>query len=176
MKKIVSIIALASLALASFGADIVRYSGGNIAINSANGSAAVTNGLYATSVAAATTATNLVMVNPGSFYQDRDIILTLTAQATAASTTNAVFVFTASGNNISVTNSATTGAAGSATPRGTFLTVTLPLNGTTAVTTNVILSPATTPAFANGLNVYCESIAMGVGTASLTNYSVTAVQ
>ena len=176
MKKIVSIVAVSVVALASFGADTLRYSAGNIAINSANGSAAVTNGLYATSIAAATTVTNLVLVNPGSYYQNSDVILTLTAQATSATTTNAVFVFSATGSNISVTNSATTGANGSATPRGTFLTVTLPLNGTTAVSTNVVLSAASTPAFATGLNVYCESISMGVGTASLTNYSVTAVQ
>jgi hypothetical protein len=176
MKKF-SLIAIAALvALASFGADVVRYGGGNVAVNSANGSASITNGLYAYSIAGGATATNLELLNPGSYYQNSDLIVTIQAQATAATTTNAVFTFSATGSNISVTNSATTGASGSAAPRGTFLTVTLPLNGTTAVTTNIVLSPATAPAFANGLNVYLESIQMGTGTASLTNYTVTAVQ
>ena len=177
MKKLTSIIGLLAIVSAAFGADVVRYGTGNVVVNSANSSATVvTNGLYPNSVAAVTTATNLVLLNPGSFYADRDISLQFTAAATAASTTNAVFVLTATTANIAITNNAANGWAQSASPRSTYLTVTLPLNGTTAVCTNIVLSPASTPAFANGVNLYLETVAMGAGTASLTNYSITVAQ
>lgn len=174
MKKF-AILAVSLLASAVFAADTVRVGGINAPVNSSSGSSVTTNGVYALSIAGSSIVTNLVLLNPGSYYADRDICLQFQAQATGATTTNAVFVLSSTVQSISITNGAN-GTAGSSSPRGTFLTVTLPLNGTTPVTTNIVLSPSSSPAFANGLNVYLESIQMGTSAQALTNYSVTVSQ
>jgi hypothetical protein len=148
------------------------------AVNSAVGNASTataTNGVYSSSIAGATTESNIIQINPGS-NPHGSLVLQLTASATAASTSNAVFVITSSALPIAITNAATSGVAGSASPRGTFATYTLVLNGTTPVTTNIVLTGSSTPSVANGLNLYLESIQNTHATALLTNYSVVVVQ
>jgi hypothetical protein len=133
-----------------------------------------TNGLYTASITNGTES-NIVLLNPGAPNTDQDTVIQLTAQANAATTSNAVFVISSSALPITITNSASTGAAQSANPRGTFTTYTLVLNGTTAVTTNIVLSHYSTPAVGRGLNLYLESIQNTSLTALLTNYSVAVV-
>jgi hypothetical protein len=186
MKKIISILTLCVLTTALFAADTVRYGTGSAIINSQStwvtntAVGLVTNGFYPPYIVGTNTCTNLVLLNPGGSLPgaDKDIVIQFTAAATAATTTNVVFTLTATvGNPISITNAPATGWNGSAAPRGVFSTQTLALNGTTPVTTNVVFSPAVAPYFANGLNLYLETIQMGVAaTACLTNYSVTVVQ
>ena len=133
-----------------------------------------TNGLYTASITNGTES-NIILLNPGAPNTDQDTVIQLTAQANAATTSNAVFVISSSALPITITNSASTGAAQSANTRGTFATYTLVLNGTTAVTTNIVLSHYSTPAVGRGLNLYLESIQNTSLTALLTNYSVAVV-
>ena len=140
-----------------------------------NNTTLATNGLYTAGIASNTTETNLVLLTPGAM-PDGDVVIQFTAAATGSTTTNVVFVLTSSVLPISITNNSAIGN-NSANPRGTFNTYTLALNGTTTVTTNVVLSKATTPTVANGLSLYLESIQMGVASGVLlTNYSVAVVQ
>jgi hypothetical protein len=140
-----------------------------------NSTSQPTNGLYTAGIAGNTIETNVLFLNAGG-TQDGDVIVQFIASATAASTTNVVFVLSSSVQPLYITNNPTTGANGSASPRQTYATVTMALNGTALVTTNVVFSKFSTPPLANGLNLYLESIQNGAGTASLTNYSVLSVQ
>jgi hypothetical protein len=150
------------------------------AVNSANGTtnstSLATNGLYSAGIAASTTETNLVLINPGSSPNSR-LVLQLTSAGMTASTSNTLtFVISASALPVTITNSTTTGANYSATTRGTFASYALALNGTTSVTTNIVLNASSTPAIANGLNLYMETIAVsGAGANVATNYSVVVV-
>lgn len=169
----------ALLTLATNAATVIGVPSGGKIVNSGSGSTTgvATNGLYPTAIAAATTITNLVLLNPGSFQSDGTLILQFTASGTTASTTNtAVFALSASASTIAITNSTALGVAGSASPRATFPSVTLTLNGTTPVTTNVVYSANAAPYYANGLNIYLESIAGNTGSSAITNYSVVPVQ
>jgi hypothetical protein len=147
-------------------------------VNSASGgtnTSLATNGLYSSSIAAATTETNLVCITPGGF-NDMDMVVQLTANGTSASTTNTVaFLITSSALPVVITNSTALGNGQSGSPRGTFATYTLALNGTTAVTTNIVLSHYSSPAVGKGLNLYLESVAVNAGSSSATNYSIAVV-
>ena len=149
------------------------------AVNSANGTtnstSLATNGLYSAGIAASTTETNLVLINPGSSPNSR-LVLQLTSAGMTASTSNTLtFVISASALPVTITNSTTTGANYSATTRGTFASYALALNGTTSVTTNIVLSHYSSPAVGKGLNLYLESVAVNAGSSSATNYSVVVV-
>ena len=155
----------------------------NSQIGSQIGTSIATNGLYTGSIVSPVAATavsvvetNLIQVNPG-VQPDGDVILQLGAQATAATgaTNTITWTFTGSVLPVTITNSTTLGNNGSANPRGTLASYTLALNGTTPVTTNIVLSKFSTPAIANGLAIYCESIGVVAG-ATATNYYVAVVQ
>jgi hypothetical protein len=151
------------------------------AVNSANGttnsSTLATNGLYTAGLAASTTETNLISITPGNIV-DGDLVLQLTATGVTAASTNgsAVFVITGSVLPITITNNATTFVNQSSTVRGTFATVSLALNGTATVTTNIVYSKSSTPAVANGLSLYLESVQNSSSSGALTNYSAVVVQ
>jgi hypothetical protein len=175
-------IGLSALALTGIAATTVGVNGsaGNpttVVLSTSgmtNSTSLATNGLYTAGLAASTTETNLLIVNPGG-QADGDIIIQFTAAATASSTTNVTFVLSDSVIPVTITNNPAIGLNQAALTRGTFTTVTMALNGTTPVTTNIVYSKFSTPAIANGLNIYLESIQMGAGTAALTNYSVVSV-
>jgi len=154
----------------------------NSALGGTQYTTAATNGLYGQSIqsvaassALVVTETNLVPLTPGGMI-DKDCVIQFTAAATAATgaTNTIVWNLSASVLPVTITNSIY-GQNASANPRGTLESVTLVLNGTTAVSTNITLSPALLPAVANGENLYLESIGVVAG-ATATNYSVAVVQ
>ena len=185
MKQIKLLTLVAIAAAVAFTSGAAGFWGAGVpqvAVNSTLGGASTalaTNGLYSSSIAAATTETNLVPINANADLTDKDIVVQYTACGTTASTTNtAVFVVSSSVAVVGITNNAATGVAQSTgLPRASFDTVTLTLNGTTPVTTNKVYSPSsTTIPFSNGLRLYLESVAGNTGSASLTNYSVQSLQ
>ena len=135
-----------------------------------------TNGVYPAAISGNTTVTNLVQVNPG-VQPDGDIVIQLTAAATSASTTNVTFQLSDSVLPIYITNNPSVGYNQATLPRSLLTNLVLVLNGTTPVTTNIVLSKFSPTPIANGLSIYLESITMGAAaTAQLTNYSVVVVQ
>ena len=141
-----------------------------------------TNGLYSAGLVSAVAATavvvtetNLVQLNPG-LTPDKDIVIQFGASALAATgaTNTIAFNLSASVLPVTITNSIY-GQNASANPRSTLGTYTLAFNGTTPVTTNIVLSPASTPAIANGESIFLESIGVVAG-ATATNYYVAVVQ
>jgi hypothetical protein len=188
MKKIILIsafvaaigICLQEMPANAIGPTVIGVTAGNgqLVVNSAaglNSADLATNGAFPLSITSTTVCTNLVVLNQNG--RGNFLAIQITASANTASTTNAIFVLTSSVIPQSPTNNAIgAGQCGvplSTTKRGQFCQITLPLNGTTASTTNVLYSPATTPAFNGAMNVYLETITPGA-TASmvLTNYSV----
>lgn len=154
----------------------------NSAAGSTNSTTLATNGLYSAGLtgpvatSGSTTETNLILINPG-LQPDGDIILQLSAASTIATGATNTITWTFSDTVLpaTITNSIPLGNNASGQTRGTFASYTLALNGTSTVTTNIVLSKFSTPAIANGLNIYLESVAAFAGTTA-TNYSVSVVQ
>jgi hypothetical protein len=143
-----------------------------------------TNGLYTAAIQGGNSTvweTNLV---PLTFAAaGNELLLNIQAQASSASfcTNMYVLISTAPKGRVrssDITNSATLGQAGSSKQRSTYWwTNTIALNGTTMVSTNILLSPFTTnPAYANDMDVFVEQIGyLGTNGTYITNFSVTPV-
>ena len=142
-----------------------------------------TNGLYPSSIigaGAGDIVTNLVLLNPSG--TGNTIVLQFSATAggtvSANTATNVVYSIVSSLAPVTITtNAAGNGAYISAltTPTQPYLAATNWLSATagTMVTTNLVLTPTTTPPFAGGLRLYLQTIQADTTSAAfVTNYAV----
>ena len=191
MKKFIKLTALAvaSLCVAAFtaSAGIGTYYGGTVnPLNSqlgyTNYTTQPTNGAYPQGILAGSTIGNIIPINTGNINPGtgNTFVLTFTGQSSAntTSTTNvtAIIYACAAGENPVFTNNAAGGFNTNAgyTPLSYYTTVTLTLPAGAAYgSTNIVLTPESTPLFSGGLKLYLYSLQYAGASGSgflFTNY------
>jgi len=181
--KYIGLALVAGLALLATAAGYYSGSAPQPAVNSAAGGTATltqaTNGLYTAAISGASSAitweTNLVKLTTA--VQGNELAIAVTAQGSTATGCTNFYVLLSTvpkGTIVNITNSAALGQASSAAQRSTYWwTNTIALNGTSVVSTNILLTPYSTPAYSGDLDVYVEQIGyLGTNTTYVTNYTI----
>jgi hypothetical protein len=147
-----------------------------------NDNSLATNGYWTGAITNQTIETNLTLLTPvtqsGNLQYGKPISIQITGEGTVNGASNVWFVLTSATAPVTITNNATTGAAGSANPRATYATAWLTLSATanTYTTTNFMLGPSSTVPYGGGMNLYLENISNNMAGGVFTNYSVTVSQ
>lgn len=137
-----------------------------------------TNGLYPCYIPGQTTVSNYVLINGGAI-SGNNLAVTITTQTggTGSLTNGQAMLYTALAPVVLWTNSVGDLYPSTNTPLTYLTTITFPVTNGIAMSTNLILSPATTPVWNGALRLYVGSLAFnGATTASLTNFSIYTTQ